>query len=89
MIMDALLTFGNTNTTNPSYEMNFVYLGYIFLLPIMYMFLEKMNSMHQYHVRETCDAYLLCERVEDIETTIKKLEQQITIINRNIENLSN
>ena len=64
------------------------YIGYIFLLPIMYMFLEKMNSMHQYHVRETCDAYLLCERVEDIETTIKKLQQQITILNTHIENLS-
>jgi len=69
--------------------MIYLYLGYIFLLPIMYMFLEKMNSMHQYHVHETCDAYLLCERVEDIETTIKKLQQQITIINVHIENLSN
>ena len=68
--------------------MIYVYLGYIFLLPIMYMFLEKMNSMHQYHVRETCDSYLLCERVEEIETTIKKLQQQITIINVHIENLS-
>ena len=86
--MDALLTFGSTNTTNPSYEIHFVYIGYIFLLPIMYMFLEKMNSMHQYHVRETCDAYLLCERVEDIEITIKKLQQQITILNTRIENLS-
>ena len=53
----------------------------------MYMFLEKMNSMHQYHVQETCDSYLLCERVEEIETTIKKLQQQITILNTHIEKL--
>ena len=54
--------------------MYLLYAGYALLIPIMYMFFEKMNSMNQYEVQETSDAYLLCNRVEDLENDVKVMQ---------------
>ena len=54
--------------------MDLLYAGYVLLIPIMYMFFEKMNSMNQYEVQETSDAYLLCNRVEDLENDVKVMQ---------------
>ena len=55
-------------------------MGYIFLIPIMYMFMNMMDSFNQYNIKETCDIYLLCERVGDLEnafSTLTKLVEHV------------
>jgi len=53
------------------------YMGYIFLIPIMYMFMNMMDSFNQYKVKETCDVYLLCERVGDLENAFSVLTKLV------------
>ena len=54
--------------------MYLLYAGYALLITIMYIFFEKMNSMNKYEVQETSDAYLSCNRVEDIENDVKVIQ---------------
>ena len=54
--------------------MYLLYAGYALLIPIMYIFFEKMNSLNKYEVQETSDVYLLCNRVEDLENDIKVMQ---------------
>ena len=52
-------------------------MGYIFLIPVMYMFMNMMDSFNQYKVKETCDIYLLCERVGDLENAFSTLTKLV------------
>jgi hypothetical protein len=52
-------------------------MGYIFLIPIMYMFMNMMDSFNQYKIKETCDVYLLCERVGDLENAVSNLTKLV------------
>ena len=52
-------------------------MGYILLIPIMYMFMNMMDSFNQYKIRETCDIYLLCERVGDLENAFSVLSKLV------------
>ena len=56
-------------------------MGYIFLIPIMYMFMNMMDSFNQYKVKETCDVYLLCERVGDLENAVSVLTRLVERVN--------
>ena len=50
-------------------------LGWIILFPLMSAMLRMMDSMNKYYVKETCDTYLLCNRVEDIENDMVILKR--------------
>lgn len=45
---------------------------FMILLYIIYVFLKMIDSMNTYHGKETCDVYLLCQRVDDLEKVVYK-----------------
>ena len=56
-------------------------LGWIILFPLMSAMLRMMDSMNKYYVKETCDTYLLCNRIEDLENDmviLKRLLEDFT-----------
>ena len=53
-----------------------------FIIPVIYSCLSMMDSMNTYKVKETCDAYLLADRMDDLEKDvlqIRELLEDITI----------
>ena len=52
-------------------------MGYIVLIPIMYMFMNMMDSFNSYKRKDTCDVYLLCERVGDLEHSVSALTKLV------------
>ena len=44
-----------------------------------------MDSMNNYLVKDTCDAYLLCQRVEDLEKDVTILKELMNSIALDIE----
>ena len=50
-------------------------LGWIILFPLMSAMLRMMDSMNKYYVKETCDTYLLCNRIEDLENDMVILKR--------------
>jgi len=66
-------------------------LGYILTIPMMYMmymFLTMMDSMSHYHVKETPDHHLLCQRVEELENDIIILKEVMNTIVMDVEPLT-
>ena len=62
--------------------------GYILCIPVMYMFLTMMDSMNHYHVKETCDTYLLCQRIEELENDMVILKDIMDTISKDVEPLT-
>ena len=52
-------------------------MGYIVLIPIMYMFMNMMDSFNTYKGEDTCSVYLLCERVGDLEQSVSALTKLV------------
>ena len=65
---------------------NGLYLGYLLLIPVMYMFMNMMNSFNQYTARDTNDIYLLCDRVDDLENDIIILKKLLELITNDLNN---
>ena len=60
-------------------------LGWIILFPLMSAMLRMMDSMNKYYVKETCDTYLLCNRVEDLENDIVILKGLLNDISKEVD----
>ncbi|ANS04238.1 hypothetical protein [uncultured Mediterranean phage] len=60
-------------------------LGWIILFPLMSAMLRMMDSMNKYYVKETCDIYLLCNRVEDLENDIVILKEILNDISKEVD----
>ena len=61
------------------------YIGYIILLPVMYMFMNMIDSFNTYRGKDPCSVYLLCERVGDLEQSVSaltKLMNHVTDLNK-------
>jgi hypothetical protein len=52
------------------------------------MFFEKMDSMNQYEVQETIDAYLLCQRVEDLEKDVKDIKTLMKTFAKQVDKIN-
>ena len=60
-------------------------LGWIILFPLMSSMLKMLDSMNKYYVKETCDIYLLCDRVEDLENDIVILKRLLNDISKELD----
>ena len=68
--------------------MYLLYAGYALLITIMYIFFEKMNSMNKYEVQETSDAYLSCNRVEDLENDVKVIQTLMETLAKQVDKMN-
>ena len=66
-----------------------MYFGYILPLIIFYslfQFLKLVDSILCYHrVQETTDAYLLCQRLEDLEIELRNLKDTMIDISKQVD----
>ena len=58
------------------------------MMYMMYMFLTMMDSMNHYHIKETPDHHLLCQRVEELENDIIILKEVMNTIVEDVEPLT-
>ena len=47
-----------------------------------------MDSMNQYEVQETIDAYLLCQRVEDLEKDVKDIKTLMKTFAKQVDKIN-
>ena len=61
-----------------TFTMNMLgFIGWFLMIPVTHQMMKMADSMNKYSVKETCDVYLLCDRVVVLEKDIVKLTQTI------------
>ena len=68
----------NNMTMFETFTMNMLgFIGWFLMIPVTHQMIKMMDSMNSYSVKETCDVYLLCDRVGDLEKEMWKIKQLI------------
>ena len=60
------------------------FIGWFLMIPVTHQMIKMMDSMNSYSVKETCDVYLLCDRVGDLENEMRKIKQIIQGIKEDV-----
>ena len=69
-----------------TFTMNMLgFIGWFFMIPVTHQMIKMMDSMNSYSVKETCDVYLLCDRVGDLENEMREIKQIIQGIKEDVD----
>ena len=69
-----------------TFTMNMLgFIGWFLMIPVTHQMMKMMDSMNSYSVKETCDVYLLCDRVGDLENEMRKIKQIIQGIKEDVD----
>ena len=69
-----------------TFTMNMLgFIGWFLMIPVTNQMIKMMDSMNTYSVKETCDVYLLCERVGDLENEMRKIKQIIQGVKEDVD----
>ena len=70
-----------------TFTMNMLgFIGWFLMIPVTHQMIKMMDSMNSYSVKETCDVYLLCDRVGDLENEMREIKQIIQGIKEDVDN---
>ena len=69
-----------------TFTMNMLgFIGWFLMIPVTHQMMKMMDSMNSYYVKETCDVYLLCDRVGDLENEMREIKQIIQGIKEDVD----
>ena len=69
-----------------TFTMNMLgFIGWFLMIPVTHQMMKMMDSMNSYSVKETCDVYLLCDRVGDLENEMRKIKQIIQGVKEDVD----
>ena len=69
-----------------TFTMNMIgFIGWFLMIPVTHQMIKMMDSMNSYSVKETCDVYLLCERVGDLEKEMREIKQIIQGVKEDVD----
>ena len=69
-----------------TFTMNMIgFIGWFLMIPVTHQMIKMMDSMNSYSVKETCDVYLLCDRVGDLENEMRKIKQIIQGVKEDVD----
>ena len=69
-----------------TFTMNMLgFIGWFLMIPVTHQMMKMTDSMNSYSVKETCDVYLLCERVGDLENEMREIKQLIQDIKEDVD----
>ena len=69
-----------------TFTMNMLgFIGWFLMIPVTHQMMKMMDSMNTYYVKETCDVYMLCERVGDLENEMRKIKQIIQGVKEDVD----
>jgi hypothetical protein len=70
-----------------TFTMNMLgFIGWFLMIPVTHQMMKMVDSMNQYSVKETCDVYLLCDRVGDLENDMREIKQIIQGVKKDVDN---
>ena len=69
-----------------TFTMNMIgFIGWFLMIPVTHQMMKMADSMNKYSVKETCDVYLLCDRVGDLENEMRKIKQIIQGVKEDVD----
>jgi hypothetical protein len=69
-----------------TFTMNMLgFIGWFLMIPVTHQMMKMADSMNSYSVKETCDVYLLCDRVGDLENEMRGIKQLIQDIKEDVD----
>ena len=69
-----------------TFTMNMLgFIGWFLMIPVTHRMMKMVDSMNKYSVKETCDVYLLCDRVGDLENEMREIKQSIQGIKEDVD----
>ena len=69
-----------------TFTMNMLgFIGWFLMIPVTHQMMKMVDSMNSYSVKETCDVYLLCDRVGDLENEMREIKQIIQGIKEDVD----
>ena len=69
-----------------TFTMNMLgFIGWFLMIPVTHQMIKMMDSMNSYSVKETCDVYLLCDRVGDLENEMREIKQLIQGVKEDVD----
>jgi len=76
----------NNMTMFETFTMNMLgFIGWFLMIPVTHQMMKMADSMNSYSVKETCDVYLLCDRVGDLENEMRGIKQLIQDIKEDVD----
>ena len=76
----------NNMTMFETFTMNMLgFIGWFLMIPVTHQMMKMMDSMNSYSVKETCDVYLLCERVGDLEKEMREIKQIMQDVKEDVD----
>jgi len=69
-----------------TFTMNMLgFIGWFLMIPVTHQMMKMVDSMNQYSVKETCDVYILCDRVGDLEKEMREIKQIIQGVKEDVD----
>ena len=69
-----------------TFTMNMLgFIGWFLMIPVTHQMMKMVDSMNMHSVKETCDVYLLCDRVGDLENEMREIKQLIQGVKEDVD----